>query len=192
MPAVTVERGTALKEWAAVVMALESGIQILVLRKGGVREEGFSADNDTFFFYPTGFHQTGDKLKPAHRHLLQEARDAIAAAGESKVRIRSLGRMIQSFEIHSPYKMAALADEYVYTVDEMNKRYEFRPGDSLTALVVRVYRLADPVEIPVKTKYGGCVSWVHLDENIPTANACPVLSDECFQERLKTVRSLLS
>lgn len=189
MTAVAVERGSALKEWAAVVRALECGAQILVLRKGGIREDGFSAETGAFYFYPTGFHQSGEKLRPEHQHFLDEA--MAARPPEGRVRIQSFGRVSESFAVDSQEKLIGLANEYVYTVDEIKKRYEFRPGEAMTALAVRVYRFPTPAEIAVKTKYGGCVSWVRLEDPVSTEKSSPVLTDAAFNERLTRIRSLL-
>ena len=189
MVSVLVERGAALKEWAAVVKALESGTQILILRKGGIREDGFSSEAGAFFLYPTGFHQTPEKLRPEYRHFLDKAMSEKPPEGQ--IRIASFGRVAESFAVSSQEKLAALAEEYVCTPDEMKERYEFRPGESLTALTVRVFRLPQPIEIPVRTKYGGCVSWVNLEDSISTENAEPALTDSKFDQRLTRVRSLL-
>lgn len=194
MVSVSIDRGkarpatSALKEWAAVVKALEQGVQILILRKGGIREEGFSADSDAFFLYPTGFHQTSDKLRPEYRHFLEEA--LAEKPLEGRVRIPSFAQVVETFSIRAQEKLADVASEYVYTEDEIKKRYAFRPDEALTAMAVRVYRLPAPVEIAVRTKYGGCVSWVNLEDRIPAENARPVLSDAEFQKRLAHIRSL--
>lgn len=49
----------ALKEWAIVCRALESGNQILLFRKGGIMEfrNGFELKFKNFFLFPTFEHQ---------------------------------------------------------------------------------------------------------------------------------------
>ena len=49
----------ALKEWAVTVNALAEGAQILLLRKGGIHEEGkdFRVIHPEFLLYPTYEHQ---------------------------------------------------------------------------------------------------------------------------------------
>lgn len=185
----SIARGAALKEWAAVVKALEAGAQILVLRKGGIREEGFETDTEAFFFYPTGFHQSDGKLRSEHAHFMVEARSDMPPEG--RVRISSFGRIAERFAISSGEKLLNLSMDYVYTSEEIKKRFEFRPGEAMTALAIRVYRLAAPADLPVKTKYGGCVSWVNLESDIPTAGAAPVLPDGEFNARLERIRSVL-
>src|SRR5216117_1413384 len=56
----------AFKEWAVVVDALGRGEQIIILRKGGIREGpgGFSVDHGEFPLFPTLFHQQRDSVLP--------------------------------------------------------------------------------------------------------------------------------
>ena len=62
----------ALKEWATVVNALETGDQTVLLRKGGILEDssGFVVESEKFFLFPTFEHQETKHLKPQfHKHL---------------------------------------------------------------------------------------------------------------------------
>src|SRR5687767_1695492 len=56
-----------LKEWAIVCHALEQGRQIILLRKGGIRESGgeFELEHRQFLLFPTYLHQTLNGLKPS-------------------------------------------------------------------------------------------------------------------------------
>ena len=56
----------ALKEWATVCHALESGRQMILLRKGGVSDVGgtFELQNPQFLLFPTFLHQNLNMLKP--------------------------------------------------------------------------------------------------------------------------------
>ena len=71
----------ALKEWAIVCQALEEGKQTILLRKGGVAEEGdgFNPENPEFFLFPTTEHESADKIKadwrPRLHKLDKEAKD---------------------------------------------------------------------------------------------------------------------
>lgn len=182
-------RGSALKEWAVVVKALERGTQILILRKGGIREDGFSTERESYFFYPTGFHQTGEKLKPEHLGFLREVQSDPPAEGV--IRVSSFGVTAEVFSVSTREQLSALSGEYIYTVDEMLKRYEFRPGEAVTAMAVRVYKLPRVTEIPFKTKYGGCVSWIQLEDSIPAEGAAAALTDGQFNARLEHIRRIL-
>src|SRR6478672_9678911 len=56
----------ALKEWATVCHALETGRQMLLLRKGGIYEAAgeFELENREFLLFPTYLHQNLKMLKP--------------------------------------------------------------------------------------------------------------------------------
>ena len=58
------ENSIALKEWAAVCLALAEGRQSLLVRKGGIAEGsgGFRMEHDEFWLFPTQFHQSPDQL----------------------------------------------------------------------------------------------------------------------------------
>jgi hypothetical protein len=65
----------ALKEWSAVVTALDRGAQIFLLRKGGIVEakRGFEPRYAEFLFFPTTEHQHARYLKPQWVGLVPNA-----------------------------------------------------------------------------------------------------------------------
>src|SRR5438093_10981103 len=56
----------AFKEWAVVVDALGRGEQVVILRKGGIREgrKGFAVEHERFLLFPTLFHQQRESVLP--------------------------------------------------------------------------------------------------------------------------------
>src|SRR5947208_2895526 len=66
----------AFKEWAVICRALAEGRQALILRKGGIAEDGgrFRPEHDRFLLYPTHFHeQHRAGVKPELLPLLDAA-----------------------------------------------------------------------------------------------------------------------
>src|ERR1051326_6067116 len=59
------ENNRAFKEWAVACDALRDGRQILLIRKGGIREDGgvFRMTDAEFFLLPTFEHQKADLLQ---------------------------------------------------------------------------------------------------------------------------------
>ena len=57
---------SAFKEWYAIVEAIGSGRQNILLRKGGIHEgkRGFELRSESFWLFPTFFHQQLEKLNP--------------------------------------------------------------------------------------------------------------------------------
>ena len=66
-----VQHDRAFKEWAVACDALRDGRQILLIRKGGIREEGgvFTMTDREFFLMPTFEHQNSSLLQS---HVLPE------------------------------------------------------------------------------------------------------------------------
>ncbi len=65
----------AFKEWAVTCMALATGRQSLLLRKGGIHERGgrFEVEHNEFWLFPTRFHQNPEEIRAEARPLLQQA-----------------------------------------------------------------------------------------------------------------------
>jgi hypothetical protein len=58
-------------------------------------------------------------------------------------------------------------------------------------MAVRIFRLPQPVEIPMRAEYAGCKSWVDLEEVVPTEGSQPVLTEAEFNEKLQRFRAAL-
>src|SRR3954453_15675961 len=92
----------ALKEWAAVCSALETGRQMILLRKGGILEAigGFELEHPQFLLFPTYVHQNVGMLKPDAQagfepHPAEPERITLSSAGvvTDIVRLQSRAQM---------------------------------------------------------------------------------------------------
>ena len=65
----------AFKEWAVICKALAEGRQAIILRKGGIAEEGetFRLEHKQFWLFPTYLHQQETGIKPEAHALLAQA-----------------------------------------------------------------------------------------------------------------------
>ena len=70
---------TAFKEWAAICRALAAGRQDVILRKGGIVEDGgkFRPEHAAFLLFPTFVHQAPESLVPEARHLLVDLDEGV-------------------------------------------------------------------------------------------------------------------
>src|ERR1051326_6913832 len=68
------EHDQEFKEWAISCEAMREGRQILLIRKGGIREDGgkFEIHDPEFFLMPTYEHQNARLLQPAYVPRLKE------------------------------------------------------------------------------------------------------------------------
>lgn len=174
----------ALKEWASVIRALESGTQILLFRKGGISETSgdFHMEHDEFLLYPTYEHQNADMLKPDYRNLVRETEQE---RNGQLVRITSFARVHQVIHLHDRAQADALYPLHIWNESYVDLRFDYKPDRPLYVVLLRVYQLAEPIEFAEKTEYVGCRSWVPLEERAETANARPILSDQDFQARIE-------
>lgn len=182
----------ALKEWAAIEQLLGAGELMLMLRKGGLweRREGFEMEHRRFWLFPTLYHQNDTELRPELSWALGAAENA--HPGIEQVRLEHFAEVTDAFRIEDLPTLLSLADAQGLTEDTIESRFHYRNRPYLHALLVRVYRLPRPHLIPNTMDYEGCVSWVTLDEALPTEGANPVLTDEQFSIRRTELLSHLS
>jgi len=168
----------ALKEWAVAVRALERGDTALVVRKGGIREKAFAIKDSRFLLLPGYEHQRPELLKPEYRRLLSEIPDL---ADDGPPRFTSFAEVKGAYEISEPESLAAIDPYHMWTLEYAESRFRWRPKKPLTVLVLRTYLLPEPVELPYSEAYGGCKSWIELEQRVFTAGARPALEDEPFE-----------
>jgi hypothetical protein len=165
----------ALKEWAVVEQAMAAGAVSLLLRKGGIheRQADFDVEHREFWVYPTGWHENRPDLA-AHLHPYL---DAVAPPPErGRIPLRVYCVVDEVFRIESTEALDRLEGMHPLSPPAAHYRFNYRDRPFVHALVVRAYRLPEPVVLPETTRYEGCVSWVELDQAIPTAGLAPVLS----------------
>ncbi len=178
----------ALKEWAVVAEALAAGRQTMLLRKGGIEEQGgeFRLEHSEFFLYPTYEHQHRRHVRPEFQADFDRALAAQPAGGAVRVRVYAI--VAESFPVKSPDVLRALSEFHVWTDEFLKRRFVYRPERPLLLLALRVYTLPE-VLLPFRAEYRGCKSWVELDRELSTAGAMPVLGDGEFERALSRLRS---
>jgi len=182
----------AFKEWAIVVDALRQGEQIIVLRKGGLREGrgGFQIEQSEFWLFPTLFHQQGEAVVPKAQARYAEI--APQWPGPDVVRLECLARVVAWQRLESRQAAEALRGQHIWRDEVIAERFDWGRAREIHALAVRIYRLPAPIELPMRESYGGCKSWVELAEDIGTEDVAPVLDDEAFAVRLRQFKEALA
>ncbi|MCA1687240.1 MAG: DUF1802 family protein, partial [Actinobacteria bacterium] len=155
-----------LKEWAVAVKALELGETALVVRKGGIREKAFAVANRRFLLLPGYEHQRPELLKSEYRELMETIPDL---TDDRPLRFTSFAEVRGAYEISEPESLAAVDPHHMWTPEYAESRFRWRPKKPLTVLVLRVYLLPEPVELPYSEAYVGCKSWIELDQPVSIA-----------------------
>jgi hypothetical protein len=178
----------ALKEWHTVCQALASGRQTILLRKGGISESmtGFDVEHRQFLFFPTYVHQQLPMLKPeAHAGF------AAHAAEPSRVTIELAAEVVDIIQLKHRAQMDALNDEHIWTSPLIDMRCNYRPQNPLYLLIVRAYRLQQPVTIQNAPAYAGCKSWLPLERPIESRHFAAAIEDQSFSVRVASIRNRL-
>ncbi len=175
-----------LKEWAIVCEALGRGDQSIILRKGGVAEgrAGFAFRHSEFFLFPTFFHEQIDKVRVNGAE--------IPKALESEVEIRFFARLVAAAEITSWEIAAALEPLHILQRSVVRERFDHDERPGVHVALVRVFRLTTSWVFPDTPGYGGCRSWVRLQECPTEPRFEPVLTDQEHDRRTKEFHHLTS
>jgi len=181
-----------LQEWSVCVQALERGRSCVLIRKGGIHEPRgglFTPEHERFALLPSYLHQAAERLHPEYggEFLAQSVRTA--QPGVIPVTIwAAVARVWKCTELA---RVQALGAELPWSAAEIATRFAYRQQPFLFVLALRVQRLPTLLALPDRPSYGGCRSWISLEDPVPTEGATPVISDADWSARLAHLDGLL-
>lgn len=180
----------ALKEWNVAVNALSGGRTIVLLRKGGIREQAgqFNVSDKQVLLYPTFEHQQPDLLKPDFASKVK-----IVESGwhPENIRITSWAEITDVFLVAWEPAIKALFPYHIWNEKFVSDRLKWKQNQPIYILLLRAYRLAETAEIPYISEYGGCRSWIDLASPISLEGSEAVLSDGEYIARSNEIRNLM-
>jgi hypothetical protein len=181
----------AFKEWAIVIDALGRGEQIFILRKGGIHEgrAGFAVEHSEFLLFPTLFHQQRESVIPSAQSRFDEIAPHLPPP--EILRLQYWARVIEWHEIVSIAVLEKLRGQHIWRDEVLRDRFEWGRSEKIFAIVVRVHRLPQTIELPMLPAYGGCKSWIQLAPSISTEGSVPVQEDAAFESNLERFRQSL-
>jgi hypothetical protein len=107
------------------------------------------------------------------------------------VALRAVAEIVDIVEAPSLESLHRLADRTVWTEKYLTLRYRWRPQDRPLVLVLRVAALPDAVEVEERVEYGGCRSWLELQDAPDASQAQPLWSEQRLQQECAAVRDAL-
>jgi len=180
----------ALKEWAIAVDALEKGRTIVLLRKGGIREQGrFTIVQNQVLLYPTYEHQQPHLLKDDYQSQVQPVS---SGWHPDQVQISSVADITHIFQVSEAAVLDALFPFHIWNSQFAAERFQWKPKLPLYVLLLRVSKLPQPQIIAYQSEYGGCRSWIDLEVAIDLDNATPVLGDEAYSDQVEKIQKIVS
>ncbi len=174
------------KEWALVCEALGSGLQSIILRKGGIAEgrAGFRFQHDDFLLMPTLFHEQVAKLKLPENTQIPSLKD-----GVHSLSLRATVEWTQ--DLINWEQIKRLDPLHIWKEQVIRERFDYDAKQGISLAFLRIHRLSEPFKFPDAPKYGGCRSWVQLPELPESIRSIPVLDEERHSLAEKAVREAL-
>ena len=182
----------ALKEWAVTVQTLGQGGQILLLRKGGIHEDGkeFRVLHSQFLLFPTYEHQRPDLIKESRRRDLQ----SVLTQGPNleSICFTHWAQVEEVIELLDEAAVSRLFPYHIWTDDYVQKRLRWKPRKSLALMLLRTYSFSPSQEVTYSPRYGGCKSWVRLESKVSLKGLTPVMSDQAFHCAVSKIKDSLA
>ncbi len=157
----------ALKEWSIICKALEDGNQTILLRKGGILEykKGFEIRQKSFLLFPTLEHQAEEYLQSkylqTYDYLLRGNNSQDIQNKTNTLLVLARIEAIQEFHDHEI--LPELEKYHIWNEKYVNMRMNYNPKKPMNALLLRVYKLPQPISMDVKPEWAGCKSWIDID-----------------------------
>lgn len=156
----------ALKEWSIVCRALEEGKQSVLLRKGGILEyrDGFEISQKIFVVYPTVEHQSKEYLQQDYLREFELFLEKNDPNFEDKTNTITILAQIEGMEeFNDESKLAKLEKYHIWNEKYVNMRMSYNPKKPMNALLLRIYKLPEPISIKVNPEWAGCKSWINIE-----------------------------
>ncbi len=186
----------ALKEWSIICKALEDGNQTILLRKGGILEykKGFEIRQKSFLLFPTLEHQAEEYLQSKYLQtynlLLRGNKYEVIQNKTNTLWVLARIEAIQEFHDHE--MLPELEKYHIWNEKYVNMRMNYNPKKPMNALLLRVYKLPQPISIDINPEWAGCKSWIDIDIDEKYGNQYgsvpkmfdqsePVIKDKEFQ-----------
>ncbi|EDX84154.1 conserved domain protein [Synechococcus sp. PCC 7335] len=188
---------TALKEWSIAVDAIAQGTQVILLRKGGIKEDQgrFRTQSDQVVLFPTFEHQKPELLKSDYKGFNYQNSVLPVASGwhPEKITLKVWAQITDIFLTTAADQVSALSDFHIWQPQLATERLQWKPKQPLYILALRAYQLSVPVEIVWNSAlYGGCRSWVPLDQPIEGSTDHPAIDSDSYNTQIKKIKEIIS
>lgn len=162
----------AFKEWRAIVEAMGHGAQSIILRKGGISEEGgeFKPKYERFLLLPTEFHQQLSQSKPEAKRYFDFGSSLI-----QQVEIKYWAQATSVRFVEEWKQIQQLDSQHLLQESLLQERFEYGDRKGLYVMEVAVFRFSNPVVLPWLSSYDGCKSWVDVEAAFDFESSVPVV-----------------
>jgi len=180
---------TAFKEWQVICDALATGRQSILLRKGGIHEgrSGFSFAHEKFYLFPTKFHAQADHVREGNFTPEREWQ-----VGD-KFQITHHAEALFAVTLTDWRQVEQLQPYHIYTEETLRERFDWEGkgmvSGSIHLALVRISKLINPLDLTYEKSFGGCRSWLELDEREPE-KTFPVINPDEFAHVFEAISGI--
>ena len=162
----------------------------MLVRKGGISEDSkhFTVIHDKFLLYPTYEHQAKELVKPNYQNELEKYQNSTTI--QDPVIFNAWAEVVEVIELTDKNKLDSLSPFHIWTNDYAESRLRWKPSFPLSIMLLKVHSLATPVTIPYQDAFGGCKSWVELDNSLELEQN-PVLSPSELTSIIDSIKTIL-
>ena len=186
----------ALKEWNTTIEALGNGQIIAVWRKGGIDDSPnirtlnstFTVEQKQFVLFPTVTHQGPEKIKQEFWNLSTEKS---SLNKDNQIKVKYWAEVENSLELDSIEQLLNISSELINTNEHLISSWNLYPDHKGKVLLLRVYKLSNPILVPYSQDYSGCKSWIELKIDVPKIGSTPLLSFKEFNAKTRLIKALL-
>ena len=100
--------------------------------------------------------------------------------------------MTDKFELRDEQDLSKINDKHLWTSEYARSRFHWRPSQPLTIALLRIYKLHEPVEVPVSSEFAGCKSWIEFNKPIELDKMTPVLNESEYTKMSEKLKEILS
>lgn len=157
---------TALKEWSVIISAMKEGVHHYLLRKGGLADKGqtFKLEHSKFLFFPTYEHQKKEMIQTKYHSIYDKA--VLDTPSNELLTIDTWAEVKETREVKTLKDLQKILPYTIWSEEYFQMRLNYKPEKPLFLLLLRVVRLKTPHTISNLRKYGGCRSWVEIEEEL--------------------------
>ncbi len=186
----------ALKEWNTTIEALGNGKLIAIWRKSYIEDtpniktpfKSFNVEQNQFILFPINTHQSLDKIKPEWWSLDSEK---VIPNRDNQVKVSYWAEVQESIELQNFEQLLSISNELINTNENLISSWDSHPDHKGKVLLLRVYKLSDPILIPFSQDYAGHKSWIELKIDIPKIGSTAVLPFKEFNAKVRFIKALI-
>ena len=178
----------ALKEWSTTIEALGKGQIIAIWRKGGIEGGEFRVEQKQFVLFPIVTHQSLNKIKPEWWSLHDEKG---SPNKDNQIKVKYWAEVEEVIEIQTLEQLLCISNELINTNENLVSSWDLYPEYKGEVLLLRIYKLTNPILVPYSQDYSSNKSWVELKIDIPKIGSTPSLSFKEFNTKARFIKALV-